>query len=142
MTDSGPTQPIAVAPGSEFGQRQALTQMQQAQPLPASPLPLGPADPELLQPAAVEAAGQMGPMPEGGLMHMPTARPDEALTAGLDIGPGPGPEAIPGQSAAARRTHDQIARAAEITGNPALVAMARRTRRPIGRRLPESRPFR
>lgn len=47
------------------------------------------------QPAAVPQ--QMGPSPDDSpMMSDPTARPDEPVTAGLDMGPGPGREALTG----------------------------------------------
>jgi hypothetical protein len=36
----------------------------------------------------------MPPIPEGGILNQPTNRPNEPLTAGLPIGPGPGTEAL------------------------------------------------
>lgn len=43
--------------------------------------------------AAIAAAQGMAP-PPGGLAR-PSGRPDEAVTAGLRVGPGAGPEALP-----------------------------------------------
>lgn len=58
-------QPIRTVPGQQYGQAKAQQQAQQAIPLP-----------------------QVTPI------HAPTERPTEPVTAGLPIGPGPGPEAV------------------------------------------------
>lgn len=71
-------QPIRTPTGLPYGQAQALTQMQQAAPLPAAPN-LPPATP----------------------IHAPSERPSEPITAGVDRGPGPGSEVLtqrPGQT--------------------------------------------
>src|SRR5690606_38093457 len=45
--------------------------------------------------AFVEAAQQVQPPPQGGLFAAPSSRPTEPVTAGLPVGPGPGPEVLP-----------------------------------------------
>lgn len=60
-------QPVRVASGQPYGQRQAQEAAQRAVPLPAAP------------PVAFDR---------------PTEYPTEPLTAGLPVGPGPGPEAL------------------------------------------------
>lgn len=75
-------QPVQVASGQPYGARQEQVAAQKAVPLPdAPPVPASPPAP---------APGSFGPFTR------PTERPNEPLTAGLPIGPGPGPEAIGG----------------------------------------------
>ena len=73
-----PAQAIRVAPGGPQGSRQAMEQMQQAQPLPDS-------DAQMQQ--ATTAAQGMSLPPA---FDRPTEHPDEPLTAGMDTGAGPG----------------------------------------------------
>ena len=61
-------QPVTAPTGQAYGERKAQVDAQRAIPLPQAPpvVPLG----------------------------APTQRPQEPLTAGLPVGPGPGPEAL------------------------------------------------
>ena len=68
---TGPRQPIRVATGAPYGQRQQLENAQRAMPLAAP-----------------------SPPPDIVPLDAPTARPDEPLTAGAPFGAGPGPEAL------------------------------------------------
>lgn len=70
-TDLMPSaQPVRVQSGQEYGQRQAQEQAQRAVPLPGpTPTP---------------------PVP----LSAPSMKPTEPVTAGLPIGPGPGPEVL------------------------------------------------
>lgn len=61
-------QPVTATPSKEYGQRAAQEQAQRMIPLP-----------------------QMAPPPA---LNAPTARPQEPITAGVPIGPGPGAEAL------------------------------------------------
>ena len=76
-------QPVTVASGQPYGARQEQVAAQRALPLPAAP-PV-PAPPP---PAPGALPGGRGPFTR------PTEYPDEPLTAGMSIGPGPGPEAL------------------------------------------------
>lgn len=91
--------PVAAPQDQGYGQRGEQMAAQRAIPLPnrqaqnaptagptAAPGPASLAD-------ALSAAQGMVP-PTGGL-DAPTAYPDQPLTAGLPMGAGPGPEAIP-----------------------------------------------
>lgn len=72
-TDGGPTQPVRDIPNQPYGDRQALSQLQAAAPMPASPsTPTG-------------GGGTPGPVPAypDGIFG-PTQRPSEPNTAGLD----------------------------------------------------------
>lgn len=66
-------QPVRTASGQEYGERTRQEQAQQAVPLPAA-APVPPAQPLL----------------------RPTERPNEPVTSGLPLGPGPGPEVLGG----------------------------------------------
>lgn len=77
-------QPVKTAPGQVYGAQAAQARAQQAVPLPTSP------------PAQAPAPQPMPTPPDPGMLHAPTARPGEPVTAGLPIGAGPGPEALPG----------------------------------------------
>ena len=76
-------QPVTVASGQPYGARQEQVAAQRALPLPAAP-PV-PAPPP---PAPGALPGGRGPFTR------PTEYPDEPLTAGMSMGPGPGPEAL------------------------------------------------
>lgn len=76
-------QPVTVASGQPYGARQEQVAAQRALPLPAAP-PV-PAPPP---PAPGALPGGRGPFTR------PTEYPNEPLTAGMSIGPGPGPEAL------------------------------------------------
>ena len=78
----GGSQPVRVASGGKYGERQELEQLQQAAPVSASP------------------GGDVG-MPQGvdvtqGLIGLgaPSQMPDEPVTAGAAMGAGAGPEAL------------------------------------------------
>lgn len=64
-------QPIRVASGQPYGQRKAQEDAQRAIPLP-----------------------DFTPAGAHGSPYRPTDRPDEPVTAGLPMGPGPGPEIL------------------------------------------------
>lgn len=76
----GPRQaPIMRPPSERYGQQAELVRSQQALPVqtqsgPAAPRPVAPPAPTQLVP-----------------LTAPTARPNEPLTAGAPVGPGPGP---------------------------------------------------
>lgn len=88
---------MRVAPGQQYGQRIAQERAQQAVPLAGATSP-GPA--AAPSPSAPPPSGGMptllsGPPP--GLLtplDAPTQRPDEPITAGMDVGPGPGRAAL------------------------------------------------
>ncbi len=80
-------QPVRVASGQQYGQRQALEQAQKAVPLPQQNTPAPPGN----QPSPDMGMAQL---PGANPFTRPTERPSEPVTAGLPIGPGPGPEAL------------------------------------------------
>ena len=73
-TDGGPTQPATYIPGLPYGQGQETYNNQVAAPMAGNPIP------QMEMPTPLMA---------------PTARPSEPITAGVDIGAGPGSEAKP-----------------------------------------------
>ena len=82
-------QPIKVATGLPYGEHQALTQAQQAVPLPNAQSAATP------PPAAPPAVGPGSPaLPGQADFTRPTERPTEPVTAGISSGPGPGPEVL------------------------------------------------
>lgn len=82
-TDGGPSQPVRVPSGGQYGDRQALEQMQQGAPLASSPGG-GVGAP---QSAGDLTAGLVG-------LGEPSQQPDVPVTAGAAAGAGPGPEAL------------------------------------------------
>lgn len=93
-TDGGPAQALRDLPDAKYGENSQFQALQQGASLSASPSPQGPAQPfdaNALPPNP--AAGQVTPL------SAPTARPDEPVTAGAAMGPGPGPSALGGQPA-------------------------------------------
>lgn len=80
------TQPVAVPTGGEYGQRQALEQAQRVQPVAgrrsAAPGQLPASRPGAPGPGEIPGLGD------------PSVNPDEAVTTGLPMGPGAGPEAL------------------------------------------------
>ena len=76
-TDGGPSQAAKYIPGLPYGEGQATYAQQTAAPMAAAePAPAAPTLPPMLS------------------LNDATQRPDEPLTAGLDIGEGPGSEVM------------------------------------------------
>ena len=89
-------QPVQTPRGQEYGAAKAQAEAQAAQPVAG--LPGVPNQSQL--PGGGRAGGasertQVGP-PQGMLPRLsdPTARPNEPITAGMPLGPGPGPDAL------------------------------------------------
>lgn len=121
------------APGQAYGEATDQIQAQNVLPLPrvappqavqsnSGPVtaPAAPVDPL----AAAIAAAQGALPPEGGL-GAPTARPNEPITAGLPVGPGPGPEVMGPSKALAGTVADTFAMMADLTGDKRFMALAR-----------------
>lgn len=81
-TDGGPGQPVRAPSGGKYGERQELEQLQQSAPVSASPG----GDVGAPTPADV-AADVVG-------FDAPSQMPDTPVTAGADMGEGPGMEAL------------------------------------------------
>lgn len=79
--------PATAAADQPYGAAGQQLAAQQAVPLQRPPQP---------QPADARSAAQASPPLGGGLtpIDAPTERPNEPVTAGLNAGPGPGPEAL------------------------------------------------
>ena len=93
-------QPVKAAPGGEYGSVTALKSAQKIIPLPDAQAPTTP--PAVPQPSPVTGSGGGGVVAPGDInFEAPTARPNEPVTAGLPVGPGPGPEVLnlPSQAA-------------------------------------------
>lgn len=88
-TDGGPAQVISAAPNQAYGEAgqqrlaQRLAPMGAAEPMPAAASPT----PDQQQAMRLPAFN-------GAALTAPTERPNEPITAGVDIGPGPGPEIL------------------------------------------------
>jgi hypothetical protein len=80
------------APGQEYGKAGAQLAAQAAVPMAGAPAPAS----APTGPAAAQAAAAAYQMPSFGAFDRPTERPDEALTHGAPVGPGAGPEVMPG----------------------------------------------
>lgn len=86
-TDGGPAQKLRPVTGLPYGQNQELNSEQAAAPLAQTP---GPG-------AAAPSPGPGSAMPPPPTpFSAPTERPNEPVTAGAPMGPGPGPEALGG----------------------------------------------
>lgn len=89
-TDGGPgAQTQAVPTGLPYGDHQTLVNQERTAPMSASAT--GPA------PLALPTGGGGGGAPVQLPPFGESQRPDEPITAGLDIGPGPGSEVLPVQ---------------------------------------------
>ncbi|KUJ70806.1 hypothetical protein ACZ90_00350 [Streptomyces albus subsp. albus] len=81
-TDGGPGQPIRTPSGGAYGERQDLDQLQHAAPLSASP------GGDVGAPQPVDITAGLTPF------DAPTRQPDVPVTAGAELGAGPGLEAL------------------------------------------------
>lgn len=95
-TDGGPAQVMSAAPDQEYGAMKTQLDAQRAAPM-AGTAPLPP-------PASPDGGGggaQAPAMPayQGGALDAPSERPNEPVTAGVDIGPGAGASALSFQQA-------------------------------------------
>ena len=95
------TQAVRRIPGVEYGEQKALTEQQQAAPLPKDSMP----------------QAQPRPMPNVDVFGA-TQRPTEPVTAGLDFGPGVGPAQPPQQN-----VNDLLYQMYVMTGDTALLQL-------------------
>ena len=95
-TDGGPGQPVREVPAAYYGERQEMRDIQGGATMAQGSMPAGsPVMPSngSTPPSAPASPGQ-GVTP----LTDPTERPDEPITAGAPLGPGPGPaESSPSQ---------------------------------------------
>jgi hypothetical protein len=73
-------QPVRTATRQPYGAAKQQADAQHAIPLPQTP------------PVSAAPAPVAVPTPEPGLLSAPTGRPNEPLTAGMNMGAGPGPD--------------------------------------------------
>lgn len=88
-TDGGPAQKLMAPTGMDYGAHQALMAQERTAPMSQA---------DLTRPAQVPAGpGGQGPsgQPELPPFDAPSARPDEPVTHGVDIGDGGGSEVMP-----------------------------------------------
>lgn len=97
-TDGGPAQSISAAPDQPYGD--AGQQMNDQRIAPMGGKPPAPKMPNV--PASTDGL-QMPPY-QGGDFAAPTARPNEPVTTGVPLGPGPGPANMPAPDAGAQVT--------------------------------------
>ena len=88
------TQPIRAVNNEPYGQKQALLAAQKAIPLPSEQGAAAPSPSQATMPVGTAAAPGPPVLPGQNDFTRPTDRPAEPVTAGLPIGPGPGPEAL------------------------------------------------
>lgn len=93
-TDGGPAQKLRDVTGLPYGQNQDLNDAQAAAPLAQTVTP-SPTTPD------AQGGNPAGPPPNTVVpFSAPTQRPDEPVTAGAPLGPGPGPTVSPSAMAA------------------------------------------
>lgn len=117
-SDLNGTQPVRTAPGQPYGSRVQQERAMEAVPLPRQ----GAADPA--------GGGPPTPAPQpGGLTPLtaPTQRPHEPITAGVDVGPGPGSQVLASSPRNVGRS--VLTELATETNDPFLTALAQRARR-------------
>lgn len=108
-------QPVQVASGQPYGARQEQVAAQKAVPLPAAP--------------PVPASPPPGPAPGSfGAFDRPTERPNEPITAGMAMGPGPGPEVLRGAINPAGDVEAQLLALYRQSPNNDLLRLIRLTR--------------
>jgi len=136
-----PSLPARVATDQTYGKAQQQLQAQRTVPMAPPPLPLpppgGPAGPPtqgatspLAPPGGTPPVPLPGPPPPEpgsfGPLDRYTQRPGEPVTAGIPLGAGPGPEALPSTaiSPAASNLSMMLQQVARSTGNAAVAALA------------------
>ncbi len=126
--------PVA-APGQPYGEATDQIQAQNVIPLPqkAPPsasggAPSGPpatgTDANAVDPAMAAIQAALGTPPPSGSLGAPSTRPTEPITAGLSVGPGPGPEVRGPSKALAGTVADTFRMLWELTGNQVYLQMA------------------
>lgn len=116
------TQPVRTAPGQTYGVATQQANAQRAVPLPASP-PVSASPAPTVAPAAP---------PEPGMLHAPTTRLNEPVTAGLPIGAGPGTEALGVLGANDDQVIANLYRAYQLAPNEGLRALIEQIERSRG----------
>lgn len=129
-TDRSPVQKIRQLPDAAYGEAKEFNDLQKQAPLDNVPAQdRGAAAP------AQDAGPQPASMPLSNVipLNAPTQRPDEPVTAGAPLGPGPGPEVMgPAQSmrtAQYQSASDLLSNIAAGSDNPDLQALAANIKR-------------
>lgn len=117
--NTAPSQPVRVATGQAYGVAGAQAASQQAVPLPQTP-------PPAVAPQSAHEAAAAFAMPAFGAFDRPTERPDEPLTHGAPVGPGAGPEIMPGMGGAPTGMAGLLRTIAGAVGSSDLEALAAR----------------
>lgn len=112
-------QKVSTVPNQEYGKATAQAAAQQAVPMagPAAGLPAA---------GDHQAAAASFEMPQFGAFDRPTERPDEPLTHGAPVGPGAGPEVIPGMGGGPAGMAGLLRTLAGATGSSDLAQLAQR----------------
>jgi len=116
-TDGGPQQAPARMSGMDYGDNQALEEIQGSAPMSASQSAMSPR-------ARAREAAQM---PSATPLFADTQRPDEPLTAGAPFGPGAGESVPPGRMEMAQQDARMLAKYL-----PSLMSMAEAPETPDG----------
>jgi hypothetical protein len=126
-TDRSPSQKIRELPDAAYGEAQEFNDLQKQSPLAN--------DPKAPAPGMQTGAPSGGGMPLSSVIPLsaPTQRPDEPVTAGVNGGPGPGPEALgPAMSqrtAQYQSASDLVSQLAAASGSADLQALAANLKR-------------
>lgn len=100
-------------PDLEYGDRQRLAAAQRLAPLPQASVPSS-QRPRLRGETPSRSGGRLPPW----LFETPTSFPDEPVTAGLDMGPGPGSDALALQQPPEDVREQTLAYLAQFFDNP------------------------
>lgn len=118
-TDGGPQQTLSDVSGLAYGENQGLEDLQSAAPLNASGQTTARAT---RRAPSRRAGGQTGGMGASPLMA-PTQRPDEPVTAGAPVGPGPGPSMMY-QERPSPRLSDTMRKIESVSGDQTIMRIA------------------
>lgn len=116
------TQKPTAAKNQEYGKAGAQLAAQRAVPMAGVDAALPPADTT----AQAHAAAAAYQMPQFGAFDRPTERPGEPLTHGAPVGPGAGPEILPGVGAPPTGMAGLLRTIAGATGSTDLEQLAQR----------------
>lgn len=128
-----PAQNVKSVPGQRYGEGVEQAALQRAMPAPdlqasaPAAAPAGAVAPVAAPTPGAAWAAQLAAARStagAGLMNAPTGRPAEPVTAGMALGPGPGPEMLrPVAQTSTRAFFEQVSR---LTGNPYFAELGRR----------------
>ena len=122
--------PVRTVPGQTYGAAEQQQNAQRMVPMAAPSIglpPAGAAGPMGAGGGAASAAGAPpSSLPPGALtpLDAPSERPDEPVTHGAALGPGPGPDTLPGAAMTQGAMTSLLSRAALATGSAGLASLA------------------